>query len=378
MTGAQVLRKLPNGVRQVTILSGARSAPEIPAGSYIVFINQPYRQNVLALFEPQVYPDRTTATGEAERPYDVAGWTLPMSMGIETPAVISLTEPSDQRKLTLIKSENDVRKDLALPLWTSDKSPVVNPIKPGIRVGIYQNSRSGNMDEGWTRYVFDAFNVPFKSVSETSLNETNPRASFDAIILPSEQTRANADSDTPAENTRGGLNDRGYVNLARFVDDGGTLICFDGSCGALISRWKLPLKNVLQGVRSSDFYCPGSILRIIVDTSNPIARTMLKETDAYFINSSAFETTEYQKPQGDLITTMATGPAKVIARYANDNVLRSGWLRGEDKIKDKVALAEIPAGKGRIILFAFRPQHRGQTWGTFPFIWNEINVSSGQ
>jgi hypothetical protein len=105
---------------------------------------------------------------------------------------------------------------------------------------------------------------------------------------------------------------------------------------------------------------------------------MLKETDAYFINSSAFETTEYQKPQGDLITTMATGPAKVIARYANDNVLRSGWLRGEDKIKDKVALAEIPAGKGRIILFAFRPQHRGQTWGTFPFIWNAINVSSGQ
>jgi Zinc carboxypeptidase len=130
MTGAQVLRKLPNGTRQVTILSSmAGSAPEIPAGSYIVFINQPYRQNVLALFEPQIYPDRTTATGEAERPYDVAGWTLPMSMGLDTPAVISITEPADQRKLTLIKSENDVRKDLALSLWTTDKSPIANPIR---------------------------------------------------------------------------------------------------------------------------------------------------------------------------------------------------------------------------------------------------------
>ena len=47
----------------------------------------------------------------------------------------------------------------------------------------------------------------------------------------------------------------------------------------------------------------------------------------------------------------------------------------EQKIKDKIALAEIQFGKGQIILFAFRPQHRGQTWGTFPFIWNAINLA---
>jgi hypothetical protein len=84
---------------------------------------------VLALFEPQVYPDRTTANGEAERPYDVAGWTLPMSMGVNTQLLTNLTEPPNERKLTLIKSENDVRKDLALPLWTSDKSPIANPVQ---------------------------------------------------------------------------------------------------------------------------------------------------------------------------------------------------------------------------------------------------------
>jgi len=162
-----------------------------------------------------------------------------------------------------------------------------------------------------------------------------------------------------------GINDRGFANLARFVEDGGTLICFDGSCGQLIRQWKLPLKNVLEGVRSSDFYCPGSILRINVDTSNPIARTMLKETNAYFINSSAFEATD-------------AGKIQVIARYAKENVLRSGWLRGEDRIRDKIALAEVTMGKGRIVLFAFRPQHRGQTWGTFPFIWNAINLAAAK
>ena len=370
-TGQQVLHKSGNmevrtGIAQgIAIAVGIPPVPpvEIPAGSYIVFLNQPYRQNILALFEPQAYPDRTTATGEAERPYDVAGWTLPMQMGVESRALISIQEPANERKLTLIKTENDVRRDLGLALWTTDKSPIANPVKPGIRVGIYQNSRAGNMDEGWTRYVFDTFNVPYESLREPAITEGNLRSHFDAIVLPSEQTRALPDSETPAESGRG-IGDKGYVNLARFVEDGGTLICFDGSCGPLIRQWKLPLRNVLEGLRSTDFYCPGSILGINVDTSSPIARTMSKEVNAYFINSSAFEASDNDR-------------VHIIARYAKDGVLRSGWLRGEDKLKDRIALAEIGMGKGRVVLFAFRPQHRGQTWGTLPFIWNAINLAGG-
>jgi len=362
-TGEVVLRKTAGGNLGI-VVAGQTPTGEIPAGSYIIFLNQPYRQNVLALFEPQVYPNRTTASGEAERPYDVAGWTLPMQMGLDAPAVISITEPANQRKLTLINSENEVRKDLGLRLSTGDKSPILTPIELGIRVAVYQNSRTGNMDEGWTRYVFDTFNVPYKSLSEISVNDANPRANFDAIILPSEQTRANPDSDLPAEGAARGISDKGYANLEKFVEDGGTLVCFDGSCAAVIRQMKLPLRNVLAGVRSSDFYCPGSILRINVNTANPIARAMPKEADAYFINSSAFEATDNK--------------VEIIARYAKDDVLRSGWLRGEDKIKDKIALAEIAMGKGRIVLFGFRPQHRGQTWGTFPFIWNAINLSSAK
>jgi hypothetical protein len=348
---------------------------EVPAGSYIVFLNQPYRQNVLALFEPQVYPDRTTATGDAERPYDVAGWTLPMQMGLDSPAVLAIRESANERKLTLIKTENDVRRDLGLALWTTEKSPIANPIKPGIRVGIYQGPR-GNMDEGWTRYVFDTFNAPYESVRDAGLTEGNLRAHFDAIVLPSDRTREPADSDTPAVEGGRGISDRGYVSLARFVADGGTLICFDGSCGPLISRWKLPLRNVLEGLRSTDFYCPGSILGINVDTSNPIARSMSKDENAYFINSSAFEAIDIPKSSApDVIISMATGPAMIVARYAKEDLLRSGWLRGEDKLNGRIALAEVPDGKGRIVLFAFRPQHRGQTWGTLPFIWNAINLA---
>jgi hypothetical protein len=380
-TGEQVLHKsgymeVRAGVAQgIAVAIGIPPVPpfEIPAGSYIVFLNQPYRQNVMALFEPQAYPDRTTATGDAERPYDVAGWTLPMQMGLNSPAVLSIRETASERKLTLIKNENEVRRDLGLALWTGEKSPIANPIKSGVAVGIYQGRR-GNMDEGWTRYVFDTFNVPYESVRDAGLNEGNLRAHFDAIVLPSDRTREPADPE--AAGTESGISNEGLVNLARFVEDGGTLICFDGSCGPLIKNWRLPLKNSLEGLRSSDFYCPGSILRLDVDTSSPIARTMSKDVNAFFINSSAFELIDKPAPKSrDASEGPARAEVKVIARYAKDFVLRSGWLRGEERIKGRIALAEIGMGKGRLVLFAFRPQHRGQTWGTFPFIWNAINLA---
>jgi hypothetical protein len=364
--GASNDRRVPGGVSTAT-----QPLQEVPAGSYMILLNQPYRQNVLALFEPQVYPDRTTATGEAERPYDVAGWTLPMQMGLEAPAVLSIREAEKERKLTLIKNENEVRRDLGLALWTTDKSPILNPIKPGIRVGIYQGAR-GNMDEGWTRYVFDTFNVPYESLRDGGVTAGNLRARFDAVVLPSDRTREPADPE--ASETASGLSNQGLMNLARFVEDGGTLICFDGSCGPLIKNWRLPLKNSLEGVRSNEFYCPGSILGLDVDTSSAMARTMSKDVNAFFINSSAFEIASNSGP-GPFSSRSGPLEPRVIARYAKEDVLRSGWLRGENRIKDKIALAEISVGKGRIVLFAFRPQHRGQTWGTFPFIWNAINLS---
>ncbi len=73
---------------------------EVPLGSYLVFLNQPQRSNILALFTPLVYPNRLTAQGEAERPYDVAGWTLPLQMNVEAPAVTAIKETPAERKLT--------------------------------------------------------------------------------------------------------------------------------------------------------------------------------------------------------------------------------------------------------------------------------------
>src|SRR5215213_1184318 len=338
---------------------------EVPGGSYIVFLTQPQRTNILALFEPQIYPNRLTAQGEAERPYDVAGWTLPLQMGIDAPAVVTIREPASERKLTLLKDANQVRADLALTLKKGDESPIKNPVKQPVRVGIYKGSMS-NMDEGWTRFVFDTFNVPYSSLHDADVRKGALNSKFDAIILPSQSSTqiiaGNAAGTLPAEYT-GGITEAGVKNLKDFVTNGGMLICFDAACDLAIKQFNLPLRNTLASIRSSEFYCPGSIVALEVDNKNPIA-TLLPETlPAYFINSSAF-------------TATADSNVRVIARYAKENVLLSGWLLGEDKLRGQIALAEVSVGKGRVVLFGFRPQHRGQTWGTLPFIWNALSSAA--
>ena len=58
-----------------------------PAGSYVLLADQPYRSHLKDMMERQDYPARFTAGGEAEAPYDVAGWTLPLQMGVRAVAL---------------------------------------------------------------------------------------------------------------------------------------------------------------------------------------------------------------------------------------------------------------------------------------------------
>jgi hypothetical protein len=217
------------------------------------------------------------------------------------------------------------------------------------------------MDEGWTRYVFDTFNVPYSSLSDGDVKQGGLGSKFDVVLLPSQRSHdlaeGNAAGALPPEYT-GGLTDSGISNLNDFVNNGGTLICFDASCELVIRQFNLPIKNVLEGIRSSDFYCPGSIVSLDLDSKSPLTATLPTTLPGYFINSSAFSTTDSN--------------VRVVARYAKENVLQSGWLLGEDKLRGQIALAEVPSGKGRIVLFAFRPQHRGQTWATLPLLWNTL------
>jgi hypothetical protein len=89
------------------------------------------------------------------------------------------------------------------------------------------------MDEGWTRFVFDTFNVPYETLPDAAVRQEDLSSRYDAIILPSQ--RANQIIEGNAAGTyspefTGGITTAGIANLKKFVESGGTLVCFDASC----------------------------------------------------------------------------------------------------------------------------------------------------
>lgn len=345
--------------QELHLLMDDKSNHEHPAGSFLVFLNQPQRNNVQALFQKQVYPNRVNPDGQPDVPYDVAGWTLPLQMGVESMPVFKITEHEEDRKLEKVTNINQVRRQLNLKPAKESFAKIANPIKNQAKLGMYK-SYVASMDEGWTRLVFDNFQIPYSSIVDADLRNGN--LNYEAIIFPSDSEREimnGLNANRYPDEVSGGIGEKGAENLKKYVENGGTLICFDESCEMVINKFGLPIKNVLKGVNRRDFYCPGSILQIEVDKNHRLSKGLFPQTPAYFINSSAFEITDSNK-------------VKSVAKYADKNTLMSGWLLGEKYLNGKTALAEMSYGKGKIILFAFRPQHRGQTWGTFPFIFNAL------
>ena len=333
---------------------------EMPLGSFLVFVNQPQKNNVLSLFEKQTYPDRRLPNGDAEAPYDVAGWTLPLQMGVDY-AIVWQIRDLDKEKAMLkpVKDINQARAVMNLSPTNTPFAKQPNPLKTNPKIGLYKGN-GGSMDEGWTRFVLDTFQIPYRSVSDNDVKSN--KLDFDAIILASENENTMArglSAERYPADLAGGMTEAGIDNLKKYVENGGKLICFDASCEMVIKRFGLPMKNALTGIRRNEFYNPGSVVKLEVDTKDPLAHGLRPETAAYFTTSSAFEVTDNKK-------------VKTIAKYAGKDALMSGWMLGEKYLNGKSALVETSYGKGKVVLFAFRPQHRGQSWGTFPFIFNAL------
>ncbi len=333
---------------------------EIPGRSFVVFVDQPQKNNVLSLFEKQVYPERINSEGEAEVPYDVAGWTLPLQMGIDHGAIWDFKDKDHNaqgfKKVTNI---NQVRSALNLKPSSRSFDKLPNPLKSNPKIGMYKGW-ANSMDEGWTRLVLDNHQIKYASLMDADFRDD--KLNYDAIILPSISTRSlvegRNEKDYPKEYI-GGITKKGVANLKSFVEKGGKLICFDSSCDMVIKEFGLPVKNVLEGKTRKEFYSPGSILKLDVDRRFTIAKGFGNDVAGYFINSSAYEIEN-------------TENVKSVVKYADKNILLSGWVYGKEHIEGKTALAEATFGKGKIALFAFQPQHRGQTFATFRFLFNAL------
>ena len=329
-----------------------------PVGTRVVLMQQPYGAFAKTLLEAQHYPDlREYPGGPPRRPYDVTAHTLPLLMNIKAVAVKEpFTMVGKREPLTLV-IQSRVRSN----------SPV--------HVGLYQNY-APSMDEGWTRWVFDQYRFPYATLHDAEIRAGSLYPKYDVIILPDQSSRALAEGNSakpergesesggvyPPEYA-GGLGEAGIKALREFIAAGGTVITLNNASNFAIEHLGAPVKNVLNGVAPKDFYCPGSILRTQLDTSSSLTIGAEKESIAWFEGSPAFEVTN-------------AANTRVIARYPEGaNPLLSGWILGDKLIRGKAALVEAKMGKGRIVLFGFRPQYRGQSLATSPLLFNAILTS---
>lgn len=185
----------------------------------------------------------------------------------------------------------------------------------------------------------------------------------------------------------GGLGLEGVAALEQFAKAGGRIVALDSASELLIQEFGLPVRNVLANVSSSQFYAPGSLLRIDVDPDLPETRGMQKQAVAFFVNSQAFDVWDAKAPAGpprftgsderkrDPFTQLGEYDGiRILAMYPRSNPLLSGWLMGEKRIEGKVAAVSVPFGEGRIVLIGFRCQFRGQPENTFPLLFNSLFV----
>ena len=276
----------------------------------------------------------------------------------------TLIVPASQVKRTLMES---IAKELELEVTGISERPNTETVevKP-VRLGMYKSWISST-DEGWTRLILEKFEFPYTSLHDADIRAGDLNANYDVIIIP-DTWSPEIVIDGYAKGTMppkyvGGITAAGVRNLKLFVENGGTLVFLNSACNLATEHFGVPVRNVLRKVKSEEFICTGSILRMEFDTLHPIAYGMPKDAGIVFDNSCAFEVI----PSFD-----AKKEAKSVAKFPAENPLMSGWIYGDKIILSKTSIAEVPSGKGRIILLGFPVQYRAQPYGTFKLLFNAI------
>jgi hypothetical protein len=331
-----------------------------PRGTAVIRLDQPYGSFAKAMLENQQYPDLRDQSNQPIAPYDAAAHTLSLLMGVEV---------------------RPIRQPFVYKLPPEGGGNGVGGFgQADEKVAIYK-SHVPAMDAGWTRWIVEQEHHTFSTVEDAEIRAGSLHPKYNSIVIPDQKPDAilqgHKAGAMPPEYT-GGLGPAGVNALREFVEQGGTLVCLNRASSFAISQFKLPVRDVVEDVPEKEFFVPGSILLIELDRSHPITQGMPRESIAWVEDSPVFEVVTNGRDSSSSVSEGSAGaprvPVRIIARYpADKNPLLSGWLLGEKRIRGKAALIEVTIGKGRIILFGFRPQYRAQSLVTYPLFFNAIN-----
>lgn len=299
----------------------------------------------------------------------------------------------------------DIAKNSGLAMKKGKVQVKLKPVsKP--RIALYR-SWTANMDAGWISWLLEQYDFPFHFLTNAEVKAGSLNDRFDVIVLADQRAASIINGHrkgTIPPDYVGGITMDGVENLKEFILNGGTLVCNKSSSLLPIEHFKFPIRNVLAKVKSDSFNCPGSILKMSYNTDHPLAFGMQKKGIAFFSRGLVFEVIKdtvktkdsKQKPAakgGDKTAAeddkKPAGPAKkpvkkekpvnyakvtpeIVAHYPDDPLLVSGWMIGEDFIREKAAIMNVPFGKGNVVLFGFNVHNRAQTYSTFKLLFNAL------
>jgi hypothetical protein len=373
-----------------------------PKGSLIVRSDQAFRSHILDMFEPQDHPNDFAAPGAPPiAPYDNAGYTLAMQMGVKFIRALDdvkvAATPYQSGVGAILPGdgggpmESNLNYKLAFQFFkTSSAWHISTQSKPSLRADRngsgYKLGRprvalwdryGGSMESGWTRWVMDQFEIPYTAVFPSELDGGSLNSKFDVIVLVDGAIPATLNDSRPP-NTEGIPEKYHYMlknvdrttvgKLKEFAEAGGSIITI-GSSTNLAKHFGLPIESYLirdgKPISRNDYYIPGSILQVKVDNQQAVAWGMGERADVMFDNSPVFR---------------ITGPSdiKPIAWFDSDKPLRSGWAWGQNYLKGGIAIAEAKVGKGTLYLFGPEILYRGQSWGTFKLFFNALLLSRAE
>jgi hypothetical protein len=269
-------------------------------------------------------------------------------------------------------AQDELVQSLALQAERADAAPG-RAVRPP-RVGLFQ-PWTGSMDEGWSRWVLEQYG--FSPVAVHPEDFRSPLAQKIDVLIIADDARVPV---AGAAAGRGGRASTGSGQAAdgravrpeyayqltasdlqgfeQFVRGGGTVVCLSNASTFAIQQFKLPVRNVVAGLRPEEFFLRGSIVEVTIDPTHPVMAGMPEKAAVFVDGSPVFE------PQDGFTGT-------VLARYQESgSPLLSGYLIGEKYLQGKAAALDVPLDAGHVVLLGFRPEWRGQPFGTFRVLFN--------
>ncbi|HLO97181.1 MAG TPA: hypothetical protein VK171_01190, partial [Fimbriimonas sp.] len=413
----------------VNVFRTTSDAGSVKAGSWVVNTDQAYRPHILDMFEPQDHPnDLQYPGGPPIAPYDSAGYTPAYTMGVKFERRL---EPVDVTGMALLVSaqrgfkfeqgegfapfsQNDsyrIANEAAATgmsvhvaddgfLIAGDVTKLSNsfgklypnpgraaassfPLYKQPRIAVFDRY-GGNMPSGWTRWLLDEFRFKHDTLFPPDI-AAGKLENYDVVLVPSTLINNGAgqqgalaelleDPTVPAEyRARIGQFDQAVMDeIKEFLEAGGDVVAMGTSSLPLARRIGLPITSAMvddkgANLPNTKYYIPASVLNVQL-AKGELTQGMDETLDVLFDNNPVFS---FLPPEPG-----AKSSIEVVASFASEKSLRSGWALGQELLKGKAAMLDVTVGKGKLALLGPEVNFRGQSHGSFRLIFNAIRRAS--